>query len=455
MDRTVLAVDIGTSSLKAALVTARGDIVASARCRFPRTRRTPADWVAAFDEAVAILKAGDAAAAGGLAAVAVSGNGPTLVSVEPDGTPGELLLWNAPVPQAIPEALDGAGANASRSRSLFIPRILAFRDLFPSHYENARWILSGPEYLIWHLTGNAVTILPEARFVDAYWTGADLASARLDATKLAPFALTGEIVGETGAAGPSRGSLSARGIRGGGSNSGEGFRRGADALRAGIPIVAGGPDFTVALIGTGTIVAGKACDRAGTSEGLNVCTENPVSYPGVRPLPAAVSGLWNAAYLLPETGADFNAYRRESGQTTRSYPDLMAEIEASPIIPARGEPTHPGREAVEKIGFAVRKGIETLGAATGLNPEYCLSGGQARNETWSRMKADITGATFTLTATPDGELMGDAIAGFAATGEYASVAEAAGTMVRVVRTYEPDPARHALYTEKYLAHESI
>lgn len=436
MERVVLAVDIGTSSLKAALIDPRGTVLANARCRFPRARRAPADWVAAFDEALAILKATSGDRKGTrppeIAAITISGNGPTVVSVGPGGEPGEILLWNDPVPPA-----DKIRNPARPSRSLFIPRIEAFRTLFPAQYESARWILSGPEFLVWHLTGNPVTILPEQRFAIAYWTADSIEAAGLDGSKLAPFVAPGAGVGMTGK----------RGQVGTGVNG----RATAGSIPEGIPVIAGGPDFIVALIGTDTLAAGKACDRAGTSEGLNVCTETPVADPLVRPLPSVVPGLWNAAYLLPETGADFNVWRRESGQATRSYPDLMAEIEASPIFPASGTPTHPGREVVERIGFSVRKGIETLSAATGMRPVYGLSGGQARNDTWSRMKADITGATFALTSTPDGELMGDAILGFAGTGEYSGIADAARAMVRTVRVYEPDAGRHALYTEKYLA----
>jgi xylulokinase len=417
MKRTVLAVDIGTSSLKAILADERGNTLAAARCRFPRAKRTANDWTAALKEAVHILKPGP-----DLAAIAISGNGPTVLGVAPDGKPADILLWNDPVPLAPSAAANGAKAAV---KSLFIPRLLAYRNLHPETFVTARWIMSGPEYLAFLLTGNPVTILPEPRYATAYWTIEELNLTGLDGAKLPPFVIAGSVVGKTGNAT-------------------------GDFIPKGIPVVAGGPDFTVALIGTGTLEQGTACDRAGTSEGLNVCTEGIINHADIRPLPAVVEGLWNASYLLPETGADFNAWRRDAGLTTRSYPDLMAEIATSPILPKAGDPLHPGRAVVEEIGFTVRKGIETLAEATGTNPVYRLSGGQARNDIWNRMKADITGATFALTATPDGELMGDAILAFTALGDYGSLREAAAAMVRVVRLYESDPARHALYTEKYL-----
>lgn len=442
MNRTVLAVDIGTSSLKAALVDADGTIRASARCRFPERRRTAADWIDALAEAFARLEPGAS-----LAAIAISGNGPSLASVDRKDRDGELLLWNDPVPEGLAYRTGGSepasmakGTYAHgglRSRSLFVPRLEAFRALYPEAWTAARVILSGPEYLVWRLTGEAVTILPDPRFTPAYWDKETLGD--IDPSILAPFVPTGTIVGKTGKTAGCKGSRP----------------DGLACLPAGIPVVACGPDFVAALIGTGTLEAGRACDRAGTSEGLNFCVADAVSGPGVRTLPSVIGGLWNASILLPDTGARFHDWRRACGRDSLPYPQIMSEIEASPIEPLPGQSTHPGRALVEDIGFSVRRGIETLRRATGFSPVFTLSGGQARNGIWNRMKADITGARFALTATPDGELMGGAVTAFTALGDYPGLEAAARAMVRVTKTYEPDPVRHALYTEKYLRHEDM
>lgn len=474
MERAVLACDIGTSSLKAALVDSSGAVLVSARVRFPEARRSARDWTLALAEASACLRKCLAESGTGIpfdpVAIAISGNGPTLVSIDKTGETGPVLLWNelvapgenesrprtdsSPHSALSPRARhSGHGSSvageAPSSPSIFIPRILSYRAAFGSRYENARLLLSGPEYLIWALTGNAVTILPEARFERAYWTAGDLERGGLDGSRLAPFVPTGYVAGKA-----SLSSLRAALGSTGAAPRTEAYP-GLEAIPEGIPVIAGGPDFIVALIGTGTLNAGTACDRAGTSEGLNVCTAERIDRESVRTLPSVIGGLWNASYLLPETGAAFHAWRRDAGQNKRPYPEIMAEIEASPIIPAHGEPLHPGRAMVERIGFSVRRGVETLKAATGLDCAFTLSGGQARNETWNQMKADITGASFALTATPDGELMGDAVVAFASLGDYASIGEAAKRMVTVTRHFEPDAARYRQYTEKFLAHENL
>jgi xylulokinase len=133
----------------------------------------------------------------------------------------------------------------------------------------------------------------------------------------------------------------------------------------------------------------------------------------------------------------------------------MDEIVSSPILPGKGETLHPGRRVVEEIGFAVRAGVETLRAATGHDPAYRLSGGQARNGAWNQMKADIAGATFTRAATSDCELLGNAAIAFRALGDAGSLEEAAARVSRVVTVYEPDPSRHRIYTERYEAYARL
>lgn len=419
--RTVLAVDIGTSSLKAALIDFSGSILAHARCRFPQGERTAAHWISAFESALGLIQ-GDMLkisdpflpAAFSPDAISISGNGPTLVSVDSSGKPGPILLWNSIV-EPIPV------------RSLFIPRIKAYKTRFAAEFSSAQYLLSGPEFLMWYLTGNAVTILPDPRYEVAYWTAEELEIAGLSAAAgiLPPFVSTGVIAGKT-----------------------KRFKM----LPQGIPVVSCGPDFTAALIGTNTLTAGAACDRAGTSEGLNVCTDSRITAVNVRTLPAAVPDLWNASYIIPDTGARFHVWRKESGLSNKSYPEIMKSIagaDGGRAIVEGGRAIESGRAIVEEIGFSVRDGIECLRAATGFNPHYRLSGGQARNHMWNQMKANITGATFSLTKTADGELMGDAIAGFVALGEFSSLAEGAEKLVTDERLYEPDPILAKIYTEKY------
>ena len=73
----------------------------------------------------------------------------------------------------------------------------------------------------------------------------------------------------------------------------------------------GGPDFIVALIGTNTLSEGKVCDRAGSSEGINLCSKNPVFAPGFRTLPSVIPGLWNISVINNKSGILFAEYKKQ------------------------------------------------------------------------------------------------------------------------------------------------
>ncbi|MBN1615752.1 MAG: hypothetical protein JW875_00455 [Spirochaetales bacterium] len=415
MRANVLSVDIGTSSLKAAIITVDGYDEGIVRVRFPRSgARTTKDWIQAFTEALELLKIGRQDVEE-LRAIVVSGNGPTLVGINDKGEAGPVLMWNDP--------LDFEAAHKARETgpSLFIPRIIEYRGRYPEFASEGCRILSAPEFLLWKLTGNPVTILPTPRYESTYWTAASLSEANIDCGLLPSFVHSGQKVGQWK----------------------------PPHYAHPITAIAGGPDFFVALAGTGAILPGLACDRAGSSEGLNICLANRVSHPDIRVLPSVQEPYWNASYLLPETGFLFNTWRLLSGQSDQSYPQLLQEIVHSPIIPPEGEAPHQGRQLVEGIAFSVRTAALTLKEATGFKGEWRLSGGQAKNAIWNQLKADITGETFVLTEMTDGELMGNAVIAFHSMGRYKTLALAAKKMIRVVNRYTPNRNLHNIYKEKY------
>jgi sugar (pentulose or hexulose) kinase len=49
-----------------------------------------------------------------------------------------------------------------------------------------------------------------------------------------------------------------------------------------LPVYCGGPDFVMAIIGSGTNSVGDIVDRCGTSEGINICIDKLVRYNNQR-----------------------------------------------------------------------------------------------------------------------------------------------------------------------------
>lgn len=457
MQSGVLSIDIGTSSLKAALITDDGTVLQFTRLFFP-PQVSAADWVRCLFSAWHTVANGFH-----VQAICISGNGPSLVAVHRQRSAVSKASGNGAVPptavcndiiqEAEKDTLflwnEKAGAHAQKphipaAASLFLPRIAAFRTAYPHVFSCAHHLFSGPEYILYLLTGKAVTVLPDPRYESAYWTVRELTfyaekvlgiDTETLARLLPPFVWAGTVQGQF----------------------------------CGIPVIAGVPDFIAALIGTGTLSAGAACDRAGSSEGINVCTETQPRMGGTLLLPSVIPDLWNVSFVLPDSGTRFSAFLTENGLSNQDYSIGMERIAAEPFVRTGAYPATfagKGRSLVEDLAFQVRRGCDLVERASGMHPVYTLSGGQARNELWCQMKADMTGRTFALPRFADAELLGNAALAFCAlqSGQSGAGSIQAGSgasntgclaatvrqLLHIERYYEPCAAYASRYTEKYL-----
>lgn len=427
MEGAVLCADIGTSSVKAALVDSTGTVAAYARVRFNAAPHAPRrdcaadapllldgnEWLGSL--ALAARELVRISPGTRIEAVCVSGNGPTVAT-----DTGRVLPWNAPATdgaeQEIRRQLDGTPAR----KSLFVPRLMLFRELFPAEWNSASLVMSGPEYLLWRLTGNAVTVLPEERFKEAYWTDGALRAAGLPAEKIPPFVLPGRQIGKIG-----------------------GEAAAALAIQAGIPVFSGAPDFVVALIGTGTLEPGTICDRAGSSEGLNLCLSVPPEglpgiageMPGIRFLPSVMPGLHNASVLIPDSGSRFGALKQEIAPET-DYAEFVAALLENPPLSRRARAMMDETAGLVGEAFGRLARISEL-SGNGTPRRMRTTGGQARNAPWLQHKADMTGIPIEVTACPDAELVGDAVLALVGTGRFGSVLEGAKALVKVARVFSP------------------
>lgn len=355
MTDCILCIDIGTTSLKAAFMTDKPGEVFVSREQFKDG--TADEWMPSLARAVQELKSKNPDYA--VEAICVSGNGPTIVSAD-----GKTLLHNAPLSENLKKEIKNLN-----TKSLFIPRLFAFKKMFPESWEKSKHIFSGPEYFLYEMTGRAITILPEERYVPAYWDENELLRCGLAeqrhceptdeaiSSKLPSFVAPGTLAGKL--------------------NEKTALETG---LLEGTLVFAGGPDFTVALIGTGTVFPGKMCDRAGSSEGINLCTENPVFADGLRTLPSVMPNLWNVSRLL-EPGEDFG-------------------------------------KAVDMVRTAAKNAGEYF-------PSFMIiTGGQALDKNKILEKEKASGMKIQTQYCADAELIGDLVLARVGLGDYDSIEEA-------------------------------
>ena len=405
----VLSCDIGTTSLKMAIVSVFGEVVSHFQFRF----ETPGDsfialqWEKAFYEAAhALLKENPVK----ICAIGISGNGPTVCTEN-----GRTFRWNETNTEEA-HALGGENCH----KSLFAPKILSFFNLYKSDLESSRWLFSGPEWLVYKLTGSAVTLLPEERYKTAYWNDevvAELKAADFPVEKLPPYVLPAQKMGNL---------LPCVCERLG--------------IKEDIPVFGAGPDFIAAMIGTNTLKPGVLYDCAGSSEGINFCIEKPVFEKGLRTLPSVMTGLWNVAALSVESGRKFMecAWKGHEMEEETNGSEIYNNFFDENLADKESEEHHLIIEILEMV----KSGVESLRNFAKKNsmefPKVVVvCGGQAKNEKWMQARSDYLDMEIAVCNHPDAELLGDAICAFTGLGVFESVSKAAESMVKVTKIYRP------------------
>jgi xylulokinase len=434
----LLSIDVGTSSIKAGIISDEGTLLEWAREGLSPGAEELADrWLDAIERLTARIAVGKY-----VDAIVVSGHGPTLVGVEASGKPaGPVSMW-----------IDDNELRLPGDPSFYLPRIAWVREHQRDLFAKAARFISCPEYVVFALCGEAVTVLPSPEFAPHIWAPESIRAYQIDEALLPPFVAPGTRVGGVSKPAAAR------------------FR-----VDAGVPVHVGGADFLMCLLGTATVRPGRTCDRAGTSEGINHCSGTRVSSNRLRTLPHIVEGHYNVAGILSSTGRLFEWFRRISGQGGKSYEKMLAEI-AAVARPDRGpsffpslrnesdrrfsgaaffglEPDHGiadmGRAVVDSIGYSIRDVVDTLELAGCPVSELRVSGGQARNATWNQLKADLTGRPILVPRIIDAELLGNAVALLRANGEYPGLADAAEALYRPAARVEPRHRLRAVFDEGY------
>ncbi len=308
----ILAYDIGTTFLKGAVVTETGRVVA--RAQVP-VRASDGGGAGRFEVDADAWLSGVALVTAqlglrekeGLRAVVVSANGPTLVPVDEDCEPlAPALSWRDRRGQEEADLI-AEFTDTPVDPSFYLPKTFWIMRHDPELYERTRWFLPCAEFIDFFLTGSAVRILPSRLFAEFFWNETAVPRLHMDADKLPPFADMGDIIGAVTA-------------------------RASDTLGipSGLPVIAGGPDFVMSILGTASVQPGRVCDRAGTSEGINLCWSAPVRDPRLLCFPHVARGSFNVAAMMSGSGSSLEWAARSLTEKPSDVEALLREVQAAP-----------------------------------------------------------------------------------------------------------------------------
>jgi len=262
----------------------------------------------------------------------------------------------------------------------------------------------------------------------------------------------------------------------------------ATGLPIGLPVIAAAADKACEVLGSGALTPETASLSYGTTATVNTTTPRyiePIRY--VPAYPAAVPGEWTMEIQIYRGYWMVEWFKREFGhrevalagvsgvepevlfdELVRSVPagsmGLMLQPYWSPGVRIPGPEAkgaiigfgdvhtraHLYRAILEGLAYALREGAERTAKRTGVPlTSLRIAGGGSQSPAAVQLTADIFGLPVGRAHTHEASGLGAAIDAAVGLGLHRDVRAAASEMVRIGEVRDPDPATHALYDELY------
>ena len=262
----------------------------------------------------------------------------------------------------------------------------------------------------------------------------------------------------------------------------------ATGIPASLPLLAAAGDKACEVLGSGALDPHVGAISLGTTATFNTTHRRYVEVvPVVPPYPAAVPGAyllevqvyrgyWMIEWFRREFGAAEAARARELGVDVEPLFDELAAAtppgsmglvlqpywspgvrvpgpEAKGAVIGWGDVhtrAHLYRAILEGLAYALREGMERTVKRTKVPvTEIRVSGGGSQSPAAVQLTADIFGLPAMQPHTHETSGLGAAIDAAAGLGIHPSFEAAVAAMTRVAETRDPDPAAHALYEDLY------
>ncbi len=493
-EQHVLGIDAGTSSAKVGVVTQEGLLQRVASAPYPMSSPHPGwteqdseDWWAATRKAIREAIAGIDPAS--VTAIGLSNAGGSVVALDSQGNAVRpAMVWmDTRAGEQAERLLREKGQDFWLSRLGY--RTIAFtlgaklvwlREHEPEAYQRISLALQPADYVIYRMTGEAVTDRSTACATGMY----NVRHKEWDTDILNALGIRASILPRLGDSGTIGGYLSPKAA----SELG---------LLSGTPVVLGAWDQVCAVVGAGSTSGQDALLSAGTAWTLAQPTEELRIDPAARfwTVQHARRGEWLLMIAMSNGGAVVEWYRRvfagigageaESESETGELSGIPAGVENVPagsngvlvlphLIGAMGIHMAPEysacilglrhgtgraeifRAILEAVAYEVRWSCDVLAEMGRPTPGLRMVGGATKSRIWPQIVADVTNLEVLVPCQTECAVLGAArLAQEAAGIGIVPQGEAAG----VARRYEPKPEAAMVYERCYqtyqLAHRAL
>lgn len=480
MDRDLtLSIDVGTGSVRAAVVDARGAILRIAARehdqivpRFGWAEQRPEAWWAGVVQTVRTVLDEVEGARDRVAAVCACGQTHGTVLVDRAGRPvrDTAPLWNDKRTTDLVSEFERGNPPDSYLALTGNPATPAWpgfklawlREHDREAYRSAATVLMPKDFVNMRLTGKLAMDTGDASCsflmdpASRAWSTEMAGRLGIDVAKLPPIREPIEVLGAVTAAAAAE-----------------------TGLTQGTPVLVGGADYPVAVLGSGACRPGDASDVTGTSCILTLIAEAPLLDPEICNV-TMVDGHWGPFVLL-ETGGDAMRWaRRAFHEGALDYDTIVARAAEAPpgsdgllFMPylngerlgahrnARAQLfgigaghglAHLHRAVMEGVALAAARHLGIMERAAGRRLERVVaSGGGAKTTLWLEIKASAYGVPIVVPEEPECGIVGCAAMAATATGRFGRIEDAINAYVRHGAEIQPNPA----WAERYARTQPI
>ena len=477
--RTILGIDLGTSSVKAMLFDAEQGVIAVRAEEYGVdiahpgwAQQSPALWWESLVRVLRWLESHYREAYRSVCAVGYSGQMHGMVLTDAKGQPVRpAVIW---LDQRAGRQLEEIGAALSEedmgnvfcnrvSSGFAFPSLLWVREQEPEIFARAAHFLSPKDYIRYKMTGEIGAEVVDASSTTLFATGErDWAWEVIDRFHLPPQ-LFPKVHESADIAGTVTVQCEAQ-----------------TGLPAGIPVIYGSGDQPAQSIGNGVIGPGRIISNIGTGGQISAFSSRPAYDKKLRTntfchairdawtifgatLCSGMSLSWaknkvfrvgsyeeiNAAVAAVSPGADGLIYLPYlSGERTpHMNPDARGVFFGMTLGQEQG---HFLRAVMEGVTYSLRDCLGILQELGIDAPEIIASGGATASPQWMQMQADILGKPVRVSRVKEQACLGSCLLAAVGTGVLPSLEEACGRFALMdERVYLPDAANADVYREGY------
>lgn len=468
-----VGVDLGTSSIKLVLMDETGKIESIVSKEYPLSfpkpgwsEQKPEDWYQAFEEGMKELIQGKNADL--IEGISFGGQMHGLVILdEQDQVIRPAILWNDGRTTKECDYLNNVIGREKISEytanmaltGFTAPKLLWVKENEPKNFARIKKIMLPKDYIAYKISGVHCTDVSDASGMLLFdvknrcWSQEMISIIGVKEEQLAKIYESYEVVGTLK------------------EEVAEKLH-----LKPSVKVIAGAGDNAAGAVGTGTLEHGMCSISIGTSGTVFIATnEFAVDDKNAMHSFAHANGKYHFLGCML-SAASANKWWMDDIVKTKEYskeqegitkigdnkvfflPYLMGERTPHNNPNARGTfigmTMDTSREdmtqaVLEGVTFALRDALE-IARSFGITIERVrLNGGGAKSKLWCQMVADIMNVKVDKINSEEGPGFGAAILAAVGCGKFASVEEAAGKLIQVISTVEPNGERVAKYEEKY------